>query len=299
MTTCARRAPERRVDLWGVVVCVCVCRREGGAVCLLDEAADGEAGGVELERRGRASADIALWLRRLEPHAEQQLVLLRAAEVAVAHAVAARVDARLAEVSSRRLHAAQHLEGLEDDEAGDDGVGGGDGVDDPPRDPLDLPPRLERDVEGCAAQVGGGSHKVHRVIVILAQGRGRSRAWAAGGLRRESGEWRVEREGEGEGGALSKASEPTSDARWVKIRSTEARSTAALSSTDHARCSSRAVAAASGSASFASSTLTGGLRFSHRTCQRSCQRYKPPEAKEASGSRGRAEARSSRGVPPC
>ena len=195
MTTCARRAPERRVDLWGVVVCVCVCRREGGGVCLLDEAADGEAGGVELERRGRASADIALWLRRLEPHAEQQLVLLRAAEVAVAHAVAARVDACLAEVSSRRLHAAQHLEGLEDDEAGDDGVGGGDGVDDPPRDPLDLPPRLERDVEGCAAQVGGGSHKVHRVVVILAQGRGRSRAWAAGGLRRESGEWRVEREG--------------------------------------------------------------------------------------------------------
>mmetsp|Transcript_33974 Transcript_33974/g.103941 ORF Transcript_33974/g.103941 Transcript_33974/m.103941 type:complete len:357 (-) Transcript_33974:190-1260(-) len=65
--------------------------------------------------------------------------------------------------------------------------------------------------------------------------------------------------------SLSKASEPTSDARWVKIRSTEARSTAALSSTDHARCSSRAVAAASGSASFASSTLTGGLRFSHRT----------------------------------
>ena len=207
MTTCARRAPERRVDPWGVVVCVCVCRREGGAVCLLDEAADGEAGGVELERRGRASADIALWLRRLEPHAEQQLVLLRAAEVAVAHAVAARVDARLAEVSSRRLHAAQHLEGLEDDEAGDDGVGGGDGVDDPPRDPLDLPPRLERDVEGCAAQVGGGSHKVHRVIVILAQGRGRSRAWAAGGLRKESGEGRVESgewrgRGRGRGGCL-------------------------------------------------------------------------------------------------
>lgn len=61
----------------------------------------------------------------------------------------------------------QDFEGLHDDAASDDGVGGGDGWDNVASHRLDVEPRLLRDAENLRTDVGAGGHEVHGLLVVL------------------------------------------------------------------------------------------------------------------------------------
>eukprot|EP00965_Chrysotila_dentata_P032241 1075061-Pleurochrysis_carterae.AAC.11 len=139
-----------------------VDRRLGEAQVLLDHLLEqlrhGEAAAVDSEHAGAAGADVAVAARRVEARGGEQRVALLARRQPVADAVPALVEG-----------AAQQLEGLEHDEAGDDGVGRGDGRHNVAGDLLDVPARLARDVEDGRAQVGCGGDEVERVGVVLVE----------------------------------------------------------------------------------------------------------------------------------
>ena len=167
-----------------------------------------------------------------------------------------------------------HLERLEHDEASDDGVGRGDGGHDLARDLLDLPARLARDVEDLRAQVRGGGHQVERLRVVLVELQPAAllgevlRALGVHGLDGAEEDLRAysrqvcprpcARHTPGHAHGV-RIHGDKARARWSRA----ARRTAAFSSRLHARRSTSAREAASGSVISSSRSTTGFARSFH------------------------------------